>query len=201
MNNHLIAIHHERHDLIERLKDLDQQEHALLITTEYDNDAFSNNSSSSFLADQRPVAGFDISDHLHIPCDQKECRPQKRTMSGNKALVATSTLTDSTQRLVDELWNAPQHALEHEVIKALVMFDDNANPGALRKAICVARKELKEKHSVFKITTIRKHGHQSGKYQLVRISTLPQTTEETLPNVTERSKNTEKTAKQKGNVR
>jgi len=135
----------------------------------------------------------------HSAIDQEEDDVTGETTEAKRAndeYVDVSMLTDSTQRLLNEFFKAPQYTLDHALIKSFVMYDDHASIKALRKTVCIVRKELKAKNFPFKIVTVRKHG-----YQLIRKHTLPFQDGATLPNVTEPSKNSEKTSKKIGNVR
>jgi galactokinase/mevalonate kinase-like predicted kinase len=128
---------------------------------------------------------FTIDQEEHDASVQKEQDTEAKQT--NDVPVDVAKLTDSTQRLVDELFKAPQRTLDHAIIKSFVMFDDNASAETLRKAVCVARKELKAKNFAYKIVTIRKRGKQLGGYQLVRVYPSPLISDQTLPNVTEPS--------------
>ena len=102
-----------------------------------------------------------------------------------------SMFKDTTRRLLTELWDAPRRMLSHQDIREDVMFDEYANDGAVRKAMCIARRELKRKNFSYDIKNIKDKG-----YKLVARETLP-----TLPAPPKIREKRQKNVRKKGNVR
>jgi len=130
------------------------------------------------------IQQLDTAIQQHIAIDQEE-------HVGNES-IDTAIFTDSTQRLVERLLNAKDRMLPHRDIRIHVMFNPEANDNALRKAICIARKELKAANPSFDIVSVKKRG-----YQLVRRDALPIAHEKTFRNVTKPSKTSGKTSDEK----
>ena len=53
-----------------------------------------------------------------------------------------SMFKDTTRRLLIELWDAPEKMISNQDIREDVMFNEDADGRALRKAISIVRKEL-----------------------------------------------------------
>jgi DNA-binding winged helix-turn-helix (wHTH) protein len=117
-----------------------------------------------------------------VTLDQMEQELQAGTEHSED--VDFSIFKDMTRRLLTELWDAPKRMISQEHIREYVMLDEDADAGALRKAMYQVRKELESKNFGYEIRNIWGKG-----YQLIR--------RETLPNVTNHPQNTGKTQKKR----
>ena len=95
-----------------------------------------------------------------------------------------SMFKDTTNRLLLELWNAPNKMLSHEEIKEYVMFDPEAPGRNVRRAMNRAREALRQKNVHCEIKNIRGKG-----YQLVMASKTLLESSQTLPEPLKPNKN------------